>query len=97
MDDELHNAIRLSRSMLDAVGSQSWERLADLDEQRRSLIEHYYGQQQSVDADRTRELKLLNDRIVEQLLIAQEQTRQLQLQLRKGNRATRVYLDVADK
>ena len=91
----LQPAIELSEQILAAIESDAWDNIDALDVERRHVITSYFSAGQPIDADATRLLHRLNEQIVEQLNTLKQQTRQAQLTLNKGTKATKAYTDLA--
>ncbi len=88
----LSEAIRLTERMLQQVEEGRWQQLAELDARRQPLIQASFRQPE-VDAEAVRNLKALNDRIVENLERQRQQTRNEQLRMKQGQRAAQQYKD----
>ena len=93
----LQLAIDLSEQILQAVDSEQWERIEELEQSRQRLIQEYFVEGRNIDVAATRQLQQLNDRIVEHLKHQRQQTQQAQLALKQGNKATQAYRDIARK
>lgn len=91
----LDRAIALSEQILDAVQQQQWQQVAAIGQDRASIIQRYYANTQVVDREKTIRLKQINDQIVALLRSARQQTREQQLDMRQGNRASQAYRDIA--
>lgn len=90
----LSSAIQLSQRILDAASEQAWEQVVQLEVDRGPLIQQYFDNNPEVDANAARELKHLNDEIIQQLVIAREKVRSQQMELQQNSRASRAYLDI---
>ena len=95
--DSLTKAIQLSKRILDAADQQAWEQVTELEADRVPLIHHYFANSTSINADDTRELKRLNDEIIQQLVIAREKVRTQQMELEQSSRASMAYLEIASE
>ncbi len=91
-DNILKQALDLSDQILIAIDSQDLERVASLDEQRRSIIDSYFKENVTIDANLTHKLKQKNDQIISQLTQMQQKTRSQQLNLNKSQQASKAYL-----
>lgn len=88
----LSKALEISRAILSAIDEQDWDEVNRLQQQRQPLIDEYYGGSFAIDPQQTVELKQLNDQIVQRLSRARQHTRELQLNLQQGGKASRAYL-----
>ncbi len=88
--NHLTRAIELTEQMLQQLEAGAWEELEALDRQRLPMIQAGFDQPE-IDAEAVARLKKLNDRIVAGLSRQRQQTRDQQLRMQQGQRATRQY------
>ena len=88
--NHLARAIELTEQMLQQLEAGEWEELEALDRQRLPMIQAGFDQPE-VDVEVVARLKELNDRIVAGLSRQRQQTRDQQLRMQQGQRATRQY------
>lgn len=88
----IDKALQLSQQILEAAQEDDWQHLAQLETDRSKMMQGYFHNNNNIDAHKTRELKILNDAIVVQIQSARQKTRDMQVQLNQGGKASRAYL-----
>lgn len=88
----IDKALQLSQQILEAAQEDDWQLLAQLEIDRSNSMQKYFTNNNNIDALKTRELKTLNDAIIVQIQAARQKTRDMQLQLNQGGKASRAYL-----
>jgi len=89
----LQQAIDLSDQILLAIELQEMEKIAKIDKKRREVIDVYFKNTGSIDAELTRLLKQKNDKIVSQLVDMRQKTRSQQVKMNQGQKVSKAYLD----
>jgi len=89
----LDEAIEISRKILLAIDNSELESIAHLEAERHSLISDYYSNSSKIDEQLTRQLKDLNDNILQRLNELQSKIRAQHSSLGKGSKASKAYLD----
>ena len=89
-EEYLSRAIELTEQMLRQLEAGEWEMLEELDRQRLPMIQGSF-EQSEMDVEAVARLKELKDRIVAGLSRQRQLTRDQQLRMQQGQRATRQY------